>query len=225
MQDPDRSAYYMEMASIKPSRLLEGDTQSLIDEWRMAPVLWGAIVPPSTSAGEARAVQPDRAHGAQGRCDDVHKSGQSHGSSCARRQLCALPPHDISAIRRLHVSHWAQAPRGCWTTWRPWAFSSSRCACAIFARTPGASAVTSSTSGREVVWRQMSLYSFKTADEHRLRSKMPIGEGCGHLKELEGRLEKESVRAPAFKLVLTGGEFAYKRTDRIFVIPLGYLRN
>ena len=43
LQDPDKSKSYLELAEIKPSKLLEGETPRLIDEWQMAPVLWDAV--------------------------------------------------------------------------------------------------------------------------------------------------------------------------------------
>ncbi len=43
LQDPDKSKSYLELAEIKPSALLEGETPRLIDEWQMAPVLWDAV--------------------------------------------------------------------------------------------------------------------------------------------------------------------------------------
>lgn len=43
MQDPDQAATNIEMARIKPSLLLEGETPRLIDEWQMAPQLWDAV--------------------------------------------------------------------------------------------------------------------------------------------------------------------------------------
>jgi hypothetical protein len=43
MQDPDNFRAYLEMANFMPSRLLEGETPRLIDEWQMAPVLWDAV--------------------------------------------------------------------------------------------------------------------------------------------------------------------------------------
>lgn len=43
LQDPDRSASYLALADVKPSRLLEGAVPRLIDEWQMAPQLWDAV--------------------------------------------------------------------------------------------------------------------------------------------------------------------------------------
>ena len=43
MDDPDRSRQYLSMASFEPSRLLEGNTPRLIDEWQLAPRLWDAV--------------------------------------------------------------------------------------------------------------------------------------------------------------------------------------
>ncbi|HJJ36371.1 MAG TPA: DUF4143 domain-containing protein [Methanocorpusculum sp.] len=43
LQDPDKSAKYLDIAREKPSLLLEGEPPLLIDEWQMAPVLWDAV--------------------------------------------------------------------------------------------------------------------------------------------------------------------------------------
>ena len=43
MQDPDKSTGYRQMASLMPSRLLQGEKPRLIDEWQEAPVLWDAV--------------------------------------------------------------------------------------------------------------------------------------------------------------------------------------
>lgn len=68
MDDPETIAQNMELASINPKKLLEGETPRLIDEWQLAPNLWdtarfeidhrdnfgqfiftGSAVPPDTS--------------------------------------------------------------------------------------------------------------------------------------------------------------------------------
>lgn len=43
MQDPDSRADNIQVASIRPSLLLKGETPRLIDEWQVAPVLWDAV--------------------------------------------------------------------------------------------------------------------------------------------------------------------------------------
>ena len=43
MQDRDNSKRYKQIAAVKPSLLLEGETPRLIDEWEEAPVLWDAV--------------------------------------------------------------------------------------------------------------------------------------------------------------------------------------
>lgn len=43
MQDEDNAGMYKQMASTKPSLLLEGETPRLIDEWQDAPILWNAV--------------------------------------------------------------------------------------------------------------------------------------------------------------------------------------
>jgi len=43
LQDPDKRKSYLQLAEIKPSKLLEGDKPRLIDEWQIAPVIWDAV--------------------------------------------------------------------------------------------------------------------------------------------------------------------------------------
>ena len=43
LQDPDNLKSHLELASIRPSALLKGETPRLIDEWQIAPVLWDAV--------------------------------------------------------------------------------------------------------------------------------------------------------------------------------------
>lgn len=43
MQDADHAQTYRELAALFPSRLLEGATPRLIDEWQTAPALWDAV--------------------------------------------------------------------------------------------------------------------------------------------------------------------------------------
>ncbi|WP_419024522.1 ATP-binding protein [Emergencia sp.] len=43
LQDPDKTKGYLATAEVKPSLLLKGENPRLIDEWRMAPVLWDAV--------------------------------------------------------------------------------------------------------------------------------------------------------------------------------------
>lgn len=43
MQDPDHAEEYKLLADTKPSKLLEGKTPRLVDEWQTAPVLWNAV--------------------------------------------------------------------------------------------------------------------------------------------------------------------------------------
>jgi predicted AAA+ superfamily ATPase len=44
LQDPAARDYLLEMASLRPSYLLEGATPRLIDEWQVAPRLWDAVI-------------------------------------------------------------------------------------------------------------------------------------------------------------------------------------
>lgn len=43
LQDPDYFESYKQLASIKPSKLLEGEKPLLIDEWQNLPILWDSV--------------------------------------------------------------------------------------------------------------------------------------------------------------------------------------
>lgn len=53
-----------------------------------------------------------------------------------------------------------------------------------------------------------------------------IEEGAKNLKALADKIDTTRMKAPAFCMVLTGvGEYAYRRTDGVFVVPIGCLKN
>lgn len=52
-----------------------------------------------------------------------------------------------------------------------------------------------------------------------------IEEGAENLKKMAAKIDNSKNPAPQFLMVLTGGEFAYRREDGVYVIPLGCLRD
>lgn len=71
----------------------------------------------------------------------------------------------------------------------------------------------------------ISLNSGKwAAVEVKLGSK-EIEEGAEHLKKLAANINTDKFPAPSFLMILTGGEFAYRRDDGVFVVPLGCLKD
>lgn len=52
-----------------------------------------------------------------------------------------------------------------------------------------------------------------------------IEDGAENLKKLAANIDTAKCPAPSFLMVLTGGEFAYKRDDGVYVIPIGCLRD
>lgn len=62
------------------------------------------------------------------------------------------------------------------------------------------------------------------AIEVKLGSK-EIDEGAQHLLEIKKKVDTEKVGEPSFLMVVTGGEFAYRRPDGVFVVPLGCLKD
>ncbi len=53
-----------------------------------------------------------------------------------------------------------------------------------------------------------------------------IEEGAQTLSKLEGKIDVEKMKAPAFKMVLVGvGRYAYRRDDGVMVVPLSCLKD
>lgn len=53
-----------------------------------------------------------------------------------------------------------------------------------------------------------------------------IEEGAENLKTLQAKIDTERMKAPAFLMVLNGtGNYAYRRKDGVYVVPIGCLRN
>ncbi len=62
------------------------------------------------------------------------------------------------------------------------------------------------------------------AVEVKLGSK-EIEEGAKHLLELSKKVDTDKVGEPAFLMVVTGGEFAYRRQDGVLIVPIGCLKD
>lgn len=61
--------------------------------------------------------------------------------------------------------------------------------------------------------------------ELKLGGKKLIDEGAAILTELSEKIDVDRMMAPSFMMVLTGtGDYAYKRTDGVWVVPIGCLR-
>lgn len=53
-----------------------------------------------------------------------------------------------------------------------------------------------------------------------------IEEGAKSLKTLEAKIDTDKMNAPSFLMVLTGtGDYAYRRHDGVYVVPIGCLKN
>ena len=53
-----------------------------------------------------------------------------------------------------------------------------------------------------------------------------IEEGAKSLKVMDEKIDTDKMYAPSFLMVLTGtGDFAYRRKDGVYVIPIGCLKN
>lgn len=53
-----------------------------------------------------------------------------------------------------------------------------------------------------------------------------IEEGATNLKKLAKKIDTDKMKEPSFLMVLTGtGDFAYRRQDNVYVVPVGCLKN
>ena len=53
-----------------------------------------------------------------------------------------------------------------------------------------------------------------------------IEEGVSTLNKLSDKIDTTRMKAPSFKMVLTGtGEYAYRRSDGILIVPIGCLKD
>lgn len=52
-----------------------------------------------------------------------------------------------------------------------------------------------------------------------------IEEGAANLVKLASNIDTSRHPAPSFLMVLTGGEFAYRREDGVYVVPIGCLKD
>ena len=58
-----------------------------------------------------------------------------------------------------------------------------------------------------------------------LRGDKLINEGAGTLKQLYRKIDTSKMKNPSFMMVLTGtGDYAYKRSDGVYVVPIGSLK-
>lgn len=61
------------------------------------------------------------------------------------------------------------------------------------------------------------------AVEVKLASEEAIEEGASRLRALASKVDADRMRQPSFLMVLTATEFAYRREDGVWVVPLGCL--
>lgn len=62
--------------------------------------------------------------------------------------------------------------------------------------------------------------------EIKLGGERLIEEGVKNLKLLEGKIDTEKMNKPSFLMVLTGvGDYAYRRKDGVYVVPIGSLKD
>lgn len=62
------------------------------------------------------------------------------------------------------------------------------------------------------------------AIEVKLGSKQ-IEEAAKHLLSLAEKVDKEKMGTPSFLMILTGGQYAYRREDGVLVVPIGCMRH
>ena len=62
--------------------------------------------------------------------------------------------------------------------------------------------------------------------EIKLGGEKLIAEGVANLKKLNEKFDLTKMKSPSFMAIITGvGDYAYKRNDGIYIIPIGCLKN
>ena len=62
--------------------------------------------------------------------------------------------------------------------------------------------------------------------EIKLGGKDNIEKGAETLKSLAGKIDTDKMKAPSFMMVLIGvGQYAYRRPDGVYVVPVGCLKD
>ena len=61
--------------------------------------------------------------------------------------------------------------------------------------------------------------------EVKLGGDAKIEQGAESLRSLAGKIDTSRMPAPSFLMVITGGGFAYRRSDGVFVVPVGCLKD
>ena len=62
--------------------------------------------------------------------------------------------------------------------------------------------------------------------EIKLGGEKLISEGAANLLALSGKIDADKMKRPSFQMVLTGiGDYAYRRKDGVYVVPIGCLKN
>jgi predicted AAA+ superfamily ATPase len=52
-----------------------------------------------------------------------------------------------------------------------------------------------------------------------------IEQAAENLLKLKEKIDTDKMREPSFLLVLTGGQYAYRRKDGVYVVPIGCLKD
>lgn len=63
------------------------------------------------------------------------------------------------------------------------------------------------------------------AAEVKLSSSDSIDDGAKHLLKLKNDIDTTKAKAPSFLMVITTSQYAYRRDDGVYVVPLGALRD
>lgn len=101
--------------------------------------------------------------------------------------------------------------------------SSPPIAVKIFCQLSEIGCITQNIEYNAVIHLRNSSYSLI---EIKLGGDRLIDEGAHNLKTLSGIIDTQKMKAPSFLMILTGTEnYAYRREDGIYVVPIGCLKN
>lgn len=224
------------LAETDPEILFQGDTPRLMDEWQLAPKLWDAArfeVSRRRLPGQfiftGSSVPPDMSqltHSGTGRFAwltmrpmSLHESGESNGVV----SLEALFKGDVESAIATDISLHELAYLICRGGW------------------PGSLSLTSKAALRQAInyveavanrdiSRVDGVVHLRNGSfgliEIKLGGDSLIETGANTLKQLADKIDTTKMRPPSFLMVLTGvGQYAYRRKDGVYVVPIGCLKD
>ena len=73
-----------------------------------------------------------------------------------------------------------------------------------------------------IVFFKTTFYTWKSRAINRMHEEE---DAAKHLLALEADIDSQHMEKPSFLMILTGGQYAYRREDGVYVVPIGCLKD